>query len=515
MQEVHNEPRIEESVYQEPVDNVQAEPKKNRRQSSVAWVVLGLIVAGLIFAVVALQASYKSSFRPVPELPPSRASLASVSAPSPVELSTSFREISKRVKPAVVYINIIERAGEGEREPEIFGFPAPPRPRRGAGSGFIVTEDGYILTNEHVVGSAGRIEVTLADGRKMNAEVIGADQGTDLAVIKIPATGLPIVVLGDSDSVQQGDWVLALGSPFGLQQTLTAGIVSATGREVGPQYSRFIQTDASINPGNSGGPLVDMNAEVIGINTMILTGSPSNQGNVGIGFAIASKVARDVFEKLVRTGKVTRGYLGVNMQELEGPIARSLNLEPNSGVLISQVNPQTPAEKAGLRSGDVITSFDDKRVKTIRELSNVVADTPVGKSVQVEFVRNGQPQSVIIQVAERPADVNAARPAEPDPERGGTRERRLGILGQTITPEMAGQMNLQTPTGVFVVSVQPGSPAAEATIRHGDVIHRIGRTEIISVDDLAQAVRDTSGGEEVAVQLERNGRMIFVTLTLG
>jgi serine protease Do len=337
-------------------------------------------------------------------------------------------------------------------------------------------------------------------------------------VIRIAATGLPTARLGKSDDVQQGDWVLALGSPFGLQQTLTAGVVSATGRELrDSQYSRYIQTDASINPGNSGGPLVSMQGEVIGINTMILTGGPFNQGNIGIGFAIASKVAREVFNKLVSTGKVIRGYLGVNVQDLDAPRARSVGLEPDTGVLVVDVNPNTPAARAGLQSGDVITAFDGKAVKRSRDLTDAVADTPVGQSARVDFIRDHQPQSVTVEIAERPADVRAGRPVQPEEQRQDQSRlgiQSLGVQVQTVTPGMAEQGRLRVASGAMVVAVQPNSPAAEAGLKHGDIIHRFDRAEIKSADDLAEAAKSVKDGDQIAVQIERGGQMYWVTITI-
>ncbi|HEV8485108.1 MAG TPA: trypsin-like peptidase domain-containing protein [Blastocatellia bacterium] len=493
-----------------------------KRRSSFAWVAIVLILALLIGSIAIIQAALKGHTRAaVPELPPA-ATRPTAASPTPVELSLSFREIAKAVKPAVVNINVTESV-QSSPSPfsDLFGDgPGQARPQRrptSTGSGFIVTPDGYILTNDHVVIHAEQIEVTLADNRKMKAKVVGVDQESDLAVIKIDATNLPTVVLGNSDDVEQGDWVLALGSPFGLTQTLTAGIVSATGREVqGAQYSKFIQTDASINPGNSGGPLVSMQGEVIGINTMILTGSSMSNGNVGIGFAIASNIARKVFDVLVRNGKVTRGYLGVTVMPLDAPTARAVCLEAESGALVYRVPADTPAARAGLRGGDVITAFDGKPIKAPRELTDAVAATDVGKSVRVDFMRDCDKKSVTLEVVERPADINAAMRSAP--EDGGqedeTRAARLGITAQTVTPELAAQGKLSISSGALVKSVLPGSPAADARIRHGDVIHRIDRTEVRTAEDLAEAEKGLKSGEEVAIKIERDRQIVFVTVTV-
>jgi serine protease Do len=498
------------------------DPWKQRRGARGAWIAVVFVVAAIVVTVAIIQGAYHRSSRNVPELPESR-KVAVTNAPSPAELSASFREVAKAVKPAVVYVNVVERTTGDSGQPDFFGFPGQggSRRREGAGSGFIVTEDGYILTNNHVVGNANKINVTLSDGRKFNAEVVGSDAETDIAVIKIDAGRLPIAVLGDSDSLEQGDWVLAIGSPFGLQQTLTAGIVSATMRELREStYNHYIQTDASINPGNSGGPLVNLQGEVVGINTMILTGGPMSQGNIGIGFAIASNTARDVFKKLVREGRVSRGYLGVSVANLDEAAAHAVRLEPNSGVFVREVpDPDSPAGKAGIQPKDVITAFNGKPVRAARELTDTVAATPVGQTARVDFIRAGQPQSVTVQLVERPKDVNArALPpdrGEGDSEGGTPQSGRLGIQGRTITPEAIDEMGLKlnAPTGVFVSAVQPGSAAADAGLMHGDVIHALDGTSVKSVEELAQVVKALKAGDYL-IEVERTRRPIFLRVTI-
>jgi serine protease Do len=501
------------------------DPNQNRwnqrRGARGLWVAIIFLVAALVVTVAIIQGAYHRTSRNVPELPESR-KVVSTNAPSAVELSTSFREVAKAVKPAVVYVNIVENGVESGPS-DFFSFPGQgiPRRREGAGSGFIVTEDGYILTNNHVVGNAQKINVTLADGKKYSAELVGSDPETDIALIKIDTRNLPITVLGDSDTLEQGDWVLAIGSPFGLQQTLTAGIVSATGRELREsQYNHYIQTDASINPGNSGGPLVNMQGEVVGINTMILTGGPMSQGNIGIGFAIASNTAREVFKKLVRDGRVSRGYLGVSVYNLDEAKAHALKLEPNTGVFVAEVSdPNSPAGKAGIQPRDVITAFNGKPVRAARELTDSVAATPVGQTARVDFIRDGHQQSVTVELAERPKNLNArVLPSEREDEEkqgGSIQQGRLGIQGRTVTPETVQQMRLKLkkPTGVFVVSVQAGSPAADALLAHGDVIHRVDQTEVTTVEELADAVRALRPGDYM-LEVERSGRTIFLTLTI-
>ncbi|HZM91378.1 MAG TPA: trypsin-like peptidase domain-containing protein [Blastocatellia bacterium] len=499
----------------------QRDPWKQRRGARGVWIAVTFVVAAIVVTVAIIQGAYHRSSRNVPELPESR-KVATTNAPSPAELSMSFREVAKSVKPTVVYVNIVENANVDSGQSDFFGFPGSgPRRREGAGSGFIVTEDGYILTNNHVVGNANKIKVTLSDGRRFDAEVVGSDAETDIAVIKINAGRMPIAVLGDSDNLEQGDWVLAIGSPFGLQQTLTAGIVSATGRELREStYNHYIQTDASINPGNSGGPLVNMQGEVVGINTMILTGGPMSQGNIGIGFAIASNTARDIFKKLVREGRVSRGYLGVSVTNLDEASAHAVKLEPNAGVFVREVpDPDSPAGKAGIQPKDVITAFNGKPVRAARELTDTVAATPVGESARVDFIREGRPQSVTVQLVERPKNVNAREVpqdrGEGDSEGGTPQSGRLGIQGRTITPEAIDQMRLKlkVPTGVFVAAVQPGSAASDAGIMHGDVIHGVDGAAIKSVEELIQAVKALKPGDYL-IEIERNRRTMFLTVTI-
>src|SRR5262250_1063183 len=325
--------------------------------------------------------------------------------PSPAELSRVFINVAKRIKPAVVQINIVTSgiSQTGADEPD----EAPPsdspsgRPlnqvrrqspyaRRGTGSGVIITPDGYILTNNHVAGQASEIRVRLYDGREFKARRIGVDPETDLALIKIDAQSLPYATLGDSSKLEQGEWVIALGSPFGLEQTMTAGIVSATGRQFGGTYDNYIQTDASINPGNSGGPLVSMNGEVIGINTMIYSRSG---GSEGIGFSVPSNTAKKIKEQLLRNGRVSRGYLAVSLQDSQ---------TAEGGATVADVTNGGPASKAGLRNGDRIVEFDGKPVKSTKQLTDLIADTPAGTAVKLKFVRDGSEQSASITPAERP-----------------------------------------------------------------------------------------------------------------
>jgi serine protease Do len=326
--------------------------------------------------------------------------------PSPVDLSHAFINVAKQVEPAVVNIDVVEKSKQaavprGRRGaiPQIPGFPGfgdqTPQVQRGTGSGVIISPDGYILTNNHVAGEADEIKVKLGDGREFRATRVGTDTETDLAVIKISAHDLPFAKLGNSDAAQQGEWVVALGSPFGLQQTMTAGIISAVGRNLGRgSFDNYIQTDASINPGNSGGPLVNMNGEVIGINTLIFSESGTS---AGVGFSIPSNLANKVYASLVKYGKVTRGYLGVYLKPVDDAYAKMIGYDKKGGALVDDVrNTNTPAARAGLQPGDVIVEFDGKPIASPRELTDIVAEEPVGKNVQVKYLRGGRLQTTTL-----------------------------------------------------------------------------------------------------------------------
>ena len=448
---------------------------------------------------------------PQPQLAQSSATLA-----SPAELSRAFINVAKMVKPAVVNIDVVEKPRRSARNnsqgfPRIPGFPPlgemEPRTQRGTGSGVIISVDGFILTNNHVAGEADDIKVKLADGREFKAKRIGADPETDLALVKIEAQNLPYAQLGDSSKLEQGEWVIALGSPFGLEQTMTAGIVSATSRDLksGP-YDNYIQTDASINPGNSGGPLLNMNGEVVGINTMIFSRSG---GSEGIGFAIPSVLAKKVYTQLAKNGRVSRGYLGVNLQSLTPAVAKSLSYSGTEGALISNLSENTPAAQAGLRSGDVITEFDGQAVKSSKQLTEIVADTPVGKTVPVKYVREGQAQTTSIKLGERPGR-NEAESEEMAQSNGV----RLGISFGTVTPAIARELKLKTATGAIIEQIQPGSPAAEAGLQRGDVIHRFNRTTINTAQELTTALKSVGDEKEIVLHAERNGQTMFATITL-
>jgi serine protease Do len=438
--------------------------------------------------------------------------------PSPQDLSRTFITVAKQIKPAVVNIDVVEKTKRAsvrlpEGFPQIPGFGDTPRRQKGTGSGVVISSDGYILTNNHVAGDAEQINVKLSDGREFKARLVGKDNETDLAVIKIDAPNLSFAKLGNSDSLEQGEWVIALGSPFGLQQTMTAGIVSATGRDlgaVGGQFTNFIQTDASINPGNSGGPLVNMQGEVVGINTLIFSQTGTS---AGVGFAIPSNLATKVYAQLIKSGKVTRGYLGVSLQPVSPSLARTVGYSGTDGAVVNDLTKaDSPAARAGLRSGDVIVEFDGKRVTTPKQLTEFVADTPVGKASVVKYVRDGRIETATINLGERPpkpGEDDPAEQAEPE-EQGG----KLGASVSNVTADLARQLKLKTAAGVVIQTVTTDSPAADAGLLRGDVIHRVNRMPITNRQDFFKAMLSLKGEREITLQVERNGQLQFVAVTL-
>lgn len=437
--------------------------------------------------------------------------------PSPQDLSRTFINVAKQIKPAVVNVDVVEKTKRSsiqlpEGFPQIPGLGAPRR-QKGTGSGVIISADGYILTNNHVAGDADQINVKLADGRELKAKVIGKDTETDLAVIKVDAQDLSFARLGDSDKLEQGEWVIALGSPFGLQQTMTAGIVSATGRDLGAaagQFTNFIQTDASINPGNSGGPLINMQGEVVGINTLIFSQTGTSSG---IGFAIPSNLASKVYAQLIKTGKVTRGYLGVSLRPISPSLAKAVGYSGSDGALVNDLpTDYSPAASAGLRSGDVIVEFDGKRVTSPKQLTEMVADTPVGKPTQLKYFRDGRAETATVKLGERPSKTGAAeQPDKDDPEENTV---KLGVSVSDVNVSVAREMKLRIPTGVAISRVQPDSPAADAGLQPDDVIHRVNRTPVTNRQDYFRALASLKGEKEITLQVERGGQLQFVSLTL-
>jgi len=445
-------------------------------------------------------------------------------------LSPLFRAVSSVVQPAVVEMRVTKRVKAspidsdleelirrhfGENSP--FGGPLIPMPdiepreyfAHGLGSGVIVNaEEGYILTNNHVVADADEVEIKLYDGRTVVAEWVRTDSQTDLAVVKIKADGLIDAPLGDSDSVEVGDWVLAIGSPRGLQRTVTAGIVSAKGRQInGPgMYEDSIQTDAAINRGNSGGPLVNMLGEVIGINNTIAS---SSGGNEGIGFAIPSNMAADVMHQLVTTGSVVRGFLGVMIQDADERLARSFGLPNSDGALVTQIQPDTPAAEAGLQPGDFIVSVDGKLVHNVRELRNEVAAIRPGQTVPLEAYRDGKKMTFEVTVVAQPTSMAVAgeKPQESEPASD------YGLKVATLTPSLAERLGIeQDLQGVLITEVSPGSDAAEAGLRTGMVITHVGETPVATAEKFAELLDAAEGQEGVRlrVQTPDGARYVFI-----
>lgn len=355
---------------------------------------------------------------------------------------------------------------------------------------------------------ATKIRVKLDDGRTMDAKVVGTDPQTDLAVLKIEGSNLPTVRLANSEQLEVGDWVLAFGSPFGLQKTMTAGIISAKARVIGAgPYDNFIQTDAAINPGNSGGPLVNINGEVVGINTMIASESGGFQG---VGFAIPSKMAEDVYKQIISHGKVTRGWLGVHVQEITPSLAKGLNLPNQKGALVADVEPGSPAAQAGVKSGDIIVDYDGHAVNDPRDLSFSVAGTISGSASHVGVLRDGKKLSLEVKIGERPGET-AENSASPDHGKPG----RLGVMVENLTPEAARQMHLPSTHGVLVTEVKPGSPADEGGIQPGDVISEVNHSPIANAADLQAAARNLKSGSTILMKVERQGQSLFLALDLA
>lgn len=437
-------------------------------------------------------------------------------------LSTAFERVAKSVEPAVVNISTEQIVhNNGMEDPfggmfrgnspfaPFFGQPRDEK-QRSLGSGFIVDPRGYILTNDHVVKDASKIKVKLQDGRELTGTVVGTDPQTDLAVIKVQANNLPVLRLANSDQVKVGEWVLAFGSPFGLEQTMTAGIISAKGRAIGAgNYDNFLQTDAAINPGNSGGPLVNLAGEVVGINTMILSQSGGFQG---VGLAIPASMADNVYRQLVQSGKVTRGWLGVTIQEITPELAKSFDLKNTEGVLVAQVEPNSPAAKAGIRSGDVIVDYNGKPTKNPRDLSMAVADTKVGVPARLNVIRDGRTLDLQTAVGEKPAErAEGSTPATEKSEE----HAKLGVSVKNVDPETAHELNLRSSTGALVTDVQSGSPADDGGVRPGDVIREFNHKPINNVSDLQSAVRNLKSGSTVLLNVVRQGQTLFLAFDLS
>jgi serine protease Do len=473
---------------------------------ALAFFLLGLVSASAFHLTgtseAAGLAAQAAAAHESPGQPKSFATLSHQLAPTVVNVKVT--RVSKVAGPQVFQI---PEGPFGDLFRRYFkDVPRPPKEYRqnAAGSGVIISTDGYILTNNHVVEGAEELTVTLADQQEYDAKVIGRDAKTDLAVVKIdPREPLPAASLGDSNALQVGDWVLAIGNPFGLDHTVTAGIVSAKGRVIGAgPYDDFIQTDASINPGNSGGPLFNMRGEVVGINTAIL---PHGHG---IGFAIPVNTAKPLIPQLIAKGSVTRGFLGVQIQTVSDELAKAMDLSEKQGALVTDVVADGPAAKAGIERGDVIVAFDGQKVKTMHELPGLVAGTPVGEQATVTVLRDGKQRQFHVTIAKLPADETAAADA---PER--PTESTWGLELQDVTPQVAGQFGLRPDQGVLVVGVEPDSPAAEAGLQQGDVVLEVNRRQVASVKEVADVLASTDRKDTVLLLVKRNQGNLYVALS--
>ena len=484
-----------------------------------------------IFALVLVLAAAAASFSCKTNLLGNDTPSTQQPAPPPQPVSvdgvrTSYADVVERTSPAVVRIESdIKTKGQNMQFPfgddDMFrGMPGVPQQRpqlqRGIGSGVIVSADGTILTNNHVVEGADKIIVQTSDDKTFDAKVIGTDKPSDLAVLKIEVQNLPFLTLGNSDNVRVGDIVLAIGNPLGIGQTVTAGIISAKGRRTGlsdsSSFEDFLQTDAPINRGNSGGALVNLSGELIGINSQILSPGGANGGNIGIGFSIPSNMARDVMEQLLKNGKVQRGQLGVWVQNITDDTAKALELKDTSGVLVSDVMKGRAAEKAGIKRGDIITAINGEKIEDSNVFRNKVAGTPPGSQIKLTVIREGQAQEITATLDE--FDVDAVTRSQNGGDDRTVPEKESGKLGlslQPVTPQVARQLNLASEEGLIITDVDPTGPAAEAGLARGDVILEINKQSVATVDDVRSAL-DKAGSRPVLMLVARQGRTIYLTV---
>jgi serine protease Do len=478
--------------------------------------VKGFLAVGLPFLVAGLLMASGLNWTK-PSVAEDLISGPHVTTTSPPLMPSSFADLAEKLSPTVVNVKVTKIEQVTLHGPQIpdgpFGelferffeeMPQVPENHRtqGAGSGVIISKDGYILTNNHVIEGAKEVTVTLADKHEYKARVAGADAKTDLAVLKIEANNpLPSAALGDSEHLKVGDWVVAIGNPFGLSHTVTSGIVSAKGRVIGAgPYDDFIQTDASINPGNSGGPLFNMRGKVVGINTAII---PYGQG---IGFAIPVNTAKPLIPQLVSKGEVTRGYLGVNIQSITPDLAKALKIEDREGALVADVISGSPAEKGGIERGDIIIAYDGKAVKDSHDLPAMVAATPVDKEVPVTVLRHGKEQNLTMKVGKLPSEEakleNSVQPAK----------GKWGLQLHELNPQIAHQLRIKADQGVAVVGVEPGSPADEAGIRQGDVIVEVDRHAVNSLADVEKKIDKSEDKDHLLLLVQRENGKFYVPL---
>jgi serine protease Do len=428
---------------------------------------------------------------------------------------SGFVEVANKVKPSVVAIRSerMVTAGPGFGEDFFKGSPfedffkqhgGPPvkRKQMGEGSGVIVDGKGYILTNDHVVAGAEKITIHLFDGRELKGTVRGTDPRTDLAVVHVEAADLPVAVLGDSDKIQVGEWAIAVGSPFGLEETVTVGVISAKGRSgLGTgTYEDFLQTDASINPGNSGGPLVNIDGDVIGINAMII------QPGQGIGFAIPINLAKTIMQELIKTGKVVRPWVGIGLQDITPDLMKFFNLKEKEGALISQVYSGSPAERVGLKVGDVVIEVDGVKIKSSQDVVHEVLKKKVGQKVNLVILRGGKRLEISVTTAQMPEKIGERGPAKP------TREW-FGLQVSNVSPEIAKQLGLTKTEGVVITGVEPNSAGQAAGLKAGDIILEVNRQKILNENEYLSAMEKAKPDQGVLFLIDRQDSTFFVTLT--
>lgn len=445
-------------------------------------------------------------------------------ASSPPE---TFADLAEKLSPTVVNIYTTQTVKTPRIPQELFNHQDIPEPfrhffglppfgqeqpqreqkRTSLGSGVIISKDGYIVTNNHVVENAETINVRLTNFEEYDAKVIGRDPKTDLALLKIaPKNGLPTTSFGDSEKLRVGDWVMAIGNPFGFEQTVTAGIVSGKGRSIGSgPYENFIQTDASINPGNSGGPLFNLQGEMVGINSAIYSRSG---GNIGIGFAIPANMAKNVINQLKKNGTVVRGWLGVMIQPVTPELASQFKMERSIGALVGEVTPSGPAEKAGIKPGDIIVEFNGREISQMSMLPNLVAQTPVGSKAEISLFRKGKLKKISVIIAKLDEEkIASSEPAD-------AINKRLGLGVQDLTPEIAAALGITDKHGVLVTGVEPGSAAAEAGLRKGDLILEVNQKPVRNVKAFMNELKGLKEKTTISFFVKRDGRTRFFGLKL-
>ncbi len=459
-----------------------------------------------------------------------------------INLQDSFSRVAEMAKPAVVNINTVQVIKqEIPRYEFFFGDPfedffkdfgspfenkSPSKPEQkyrsykqsGTGTGFIIDENGYILTNNHVVRDAEKIEVTISDGdkdTKFEGKVVGKDPQTDIAVIKIDSKNkLPFIKLGDSDSIKVGDWVIAIGSPFGLEQTVTAGIISAKRQSLaieGARFDNMIQTDAAINRGNSGGPLLNIYGEVIGVNTAIYT--PTGVF-AGIGFAIPINRVNEILDDLIKEGKVVRGWLGIEIRPVDKAISKQFSLPDEEGVLVNNFMPDSPAEKGGMQRGDVIVSLNGEKVKDVISLQKMVADIAPGMKVTVDIIRAGKPKALKIVLGEKPATFHATvdngKVEEDDNKKSS--DTWIGMTVENLTPAIARELDINPDEeGIIIVDIESGSEAEEAGLASGDILKSINRQNVKNIESFVKVTKNIRLKDGIVFDINRRGRLIYIT----